>query len=57
MVILITGEMASTFSCRQLFLIAIGHMVPPPTIGTASMTKDIRLIIDGKDITGTARTL
>ena len=55
--------MASTVTSRQPFLIAIGHMVPPPIIdtvipiGTASMTKDIRLTIDGKDITGTARTL
>ena len=63
MVILITREMASTVTSGHLFLVAIGNMVPPSTIdtvmpiATASMTTDIRLTLDRKDITGTARTL
>ena len=63
MVIQIRREMACTVKNGQLILLAIGNMVPPPTIdtiipiGTALMTKEIRLTIDGKDITGTARPL
>ena len=63
MVIHITREMASTVTSGQLFLISIGNMVTPPTIdtvmpiGTTSMTTDIRLTIDGMDITGTTGTL
>ena len=53
--------MASTVKSGQDILLAIGNMVPLPTvdtvmpIGTALMTKDIRLTIDRKDITGMAR--
>ena len=63
MVIQITREMASKVKSGQDILLARGSMVPPPTIdtvmpiGTESMTKDIGLTIDGKDITGTARIL
>ena len=62
MVIQIIREMASTVTNGQLVLVAICNMVPPPTIdtvmpiGTTLMTKDIKLAIDGKGITGTARS-
>ena len=62
-VIQITEGMASTVKSRQHILLAIGNMVPPPTIntvmpiGTAIMTKDVIVTVVRKDITGTTRAL
>ena len=63
MVIPISRGIASIVTGGQLFLIVIGNMVTPITIdrvmpiGTTVITTDIRLTINGMDITGTAGTL